>query len=793
MHGEISLDPTRLENVKHLGGGGIRAACPACRSAGSDKSGEHLLIKPDGKFGCATHPDDPEHRKEIFKLAGIRLAPNGRAKRNDSGRHFDCAYDYHDQSGKLVFQVCRYSNKDFPQRHPDPNNPGKWIWNMEGVVRVLYRLPEVMAAIKAGLPIFVCEGEKDVLAMVERGFAATCNPGGAVKKADGDKWQDNYTETLRGAGVTVIADKDQDGRKHAQIVAGKLHGIAKSVRVIELPDTNGKPVKDAADFFAAGGEAAELDAIAETAPEFEPSRIIALPSATFEPEANDFAAVTAWIRGQILESMQDDETPATTKHSAVAGHVVTALTRIGRFYFHLDLQDFDSAMFFDGNRKRLERIKSDSFAAWLSVWLIVNRANSLFKFILSEVENAALSGPHTTGILPESYWAARPGALYLSNGDGAAVKITAGAVCTVDNGADGVLFATGQTCAPWKLTQPHDVFETCAIFRNLHATAGHGPDLLRTWIYSLPTNPPNKPPLCLAGEIQSGKTRLAELIAEFYGVPVVTKKVVEERESDFWTGIDAGGIYTLDNADTKCRWLPDAVASAATGGCDDRRKLYTDRDRVILRARAWLCITTSNATFAADSGLADRLLPLRMARGTEATSDAALTVEIRSSRDAGLSHIAHILSKALADTGPTPAKLNERHPDFAAFAVKIGRALGRETEAVAALKTAESDKSAFCLENDTKGTALLAYLREARKFTGTAAELAPKLIETDKDLDGHCSAKSLGKRLSALWPHLQKALTVCHKETNRNGVAVFTFKTDGAGFAGFQTDFSQNP
>ena len=148
---------------------------------------------------------------------------------------------------------------------------------------------------------------------------------------------------------------------------------------------------------------------------------------------------------------------------------------------------------------------------------------------------------------------------------------------------------------------------------------------------------------------------------------------------------------------------------------------------------------------------------------------------------------------ALADTGPTPAKLNERHPDFAAFAVKIGRALGRETEAVAALKTAESDKSAFCLENDTKGTALLAYLREAREFTGTAAELAPKLIETDKDLDGHCSAKSLGKRLSALWPHLQKALTVCHKETNRNGVAVFTFKTDGAGFAGFQTDFSQNP
>jgi hypothetical protein len=100
------------------------------------------------------------------------------------------------------------------------------------------------------------------------------------------------------------------------------------------------------------------------------------------------------------------------------------------------------------------------------------------------------------------------------------------------------------------------------------------------------------------------------------------------------------------------------------------------------------------------------------------------------------------LQKALADTGPTPANLNARHPDFADFAVKIGRALGREKEAVQALRTAEADKSAFCLENDTIGAALLAYLREARDFTGTAAELAPKLIAADKDLDGTFSKTS---------------------------------------------------
>ena len=65
-------------------------------------------------------------------------------------------------------------------------------------------------------------------------------------------------ETLRGADVVIIADKDKAGRDHAQLVAGKLHGIAKSVRVLELPDVNGKPVKDAADYFNAGGDAGQI-------------------------------------------------------------------------------------------------------------------------------------------------------------------------------------------------------------------------------------------------------------------------------------------------------------------------------------------------------------------------------------------------------------------------------------------------------------------------------------------------------------------------------------------------------
>ena len=758
---------------------GWQARCPAHEDSRASLS---LTRAGDGKLLVHCHAGcQPE---AVCAALGLKLAdlfPDA-PKRNGGKSTLTAAYDYTDETGVLLFQVCRFDPKDFRQRQP--NGTG-WTWSTKDVRKVPFHLPQLRAAVAEGRTVYVCEGEKDVLAVEKAGFAATCNPGGA------GKWRDEYSAHFKSAQVVVVADKDGPGRNHARLVAGKLTGTAASVKVIELPDTNGQPVKDAADFFAAGGTAAELaDAVSklEKFCRFLPAKESHV-RADLVASCDKVDTASADIRGFIVQTLLGKDA-AFQQRAAIADAVVAQLSQAGQLFHHAELRDFETAMFFDGSRKRLERIRSDAFTSWLSDWLAVNRADNLFRHIQAAVETAALSSKNARAILPAAYWHATADTVYLSNGDGELVRLTARGRELCDNGTDGVLFAAGKTLAPWNVdAAPADPFETCSLFRNARTAANHGKDLLRAWLYSLPTCPRSKPPLCLSGEIGSGKTRLAAGMAELYGVPFNGTKVEESSEADFWPALDAGGLVCFDNADTRNRWLPDALACAATGGSQRRRRLYTNSDLVTLRANAWLVVTTANPTFASDAGLADRLLLVRTHRVEGDTSDSALSDEIAANRSAGLVHVCQAIACALEDTQATPTGLNQRHPDFAAFGVRIGRALGREAETVAALESAETDKSAFCLENDSIATALLTYLNSAGSFSGTAKELAPHLIATDSDLADRLSSKRLGKRLAALWPHLVKTLAVARRETDRTDILHFTFRPR-AGFAGFQTVIS---
>lgn len=162
-----------------------------------------------------------------------------RGRRKMGERKIVAAYDYRDEGGRLLYQVVRYEPKDFRQRRPD--GKGGWLWDLEGVERVPYRLPEILA--RPEQPVIVVEGEKDADTLAALGFLATTNAGGA------GKWTRDLGGYFKGRRVAVLPDNDAPGRDHAALVAGCLlvHGAA-SVRVVHLPYSQEKD--DVTDYLA---------------------------------------------------------------------------------------------------------------------------------------------------------------------------------------------------------------------------------------------------------------------------------------------------------------------------------------------------------------------------------------------------------------------------------------------------------------------------------------------------------------------------------------------------------------
>ena len=183
-------------------------------------------------------------------------------------------YRYVDEQGELLYEVLRTAAKQFRQRRPDPTTPGRWLWRLDDVRRVLYRLPLLPEAIRESQTIYVVEGEKDVHTLEGRGQVATTNPGGA------GKWRPEYTEALRGAHVVVVTDRDENGQglKHARQVVRALMAVCAAVTLV-APATG----KDITDHLTAGLDLDELmildPQLSAPAPDPQPP----LPQAIVDP------------------------------------------------------------------------------------------------------------------------------------------------------------------------------------------------------------------------------------------------------------------------------------------------------------------------------------------------------------------------------------------------------------------------------------------------------------------------------------------------------------------------------
>jgi hypothetical protein len=171
------------------------------------------------------------------------LNDSKRSRRRDAGRNPVATYAYTGADGtpiarKLRFQPGRDGRKkDFTWQRWEE---GVWVDGLAGVKTPLYRH---RAILDEPLVVYV-EGEKAADAGAALGLATTTSGGVNCFRPD-------HAEAFRAKNVVIFPDNDPPGRDHALKVAAMLGRLAKSVRIVELPDLPEKG--DLYDYIERGG------------------------------------------------------------------------------------------------------------------------------------------------------------------------------------------------------------------------------------------------------------------------------------------------------------------------------------------------------------------------------------------------------------------------------------------------------------------------------------------------------------------------------------------------------------
>lgn len=168
----------------------------------------------------------------------------------DGGDRDGQAYDYTDENGTLLFQVVRRPGHKFLQRRPDRSAADGWNWKLGDTRRVLYHLPELIAAKATGnghpWRVYLCEGEKDADRLRrDWGVVATTNPGGAKS------WLADFNKYFAGAEVILLEDNDEAGRERSKRLAPQLVRAGAVVRIVSFPELPEKG--DISDWMDDGG------------------------------------------------------------------------------------------------------------------------------------------------------------------------------------------------------------------------------------------------------------------------------------------------------------------------------------------------------------------------------------------------------------------------------------------------------------------------------------------------------------------------------------------------------------
>ncbi len=688
----------QLRGVRPIGEGKWQACCPAHEDRSPSLS---ISIGEDGRVLLYCHAGCRlSDICSAMKLALTDLGPSGCGQRAGGGRkRIVATYDYRDAHGALLFQVVRYDPKGFKQRRPD--GQGGWLWNLRGVPRVLYRLPELLA--KPGEIVWIVEGEKDADRLAGLGMVATSCPGGA------GKWSKVDDSPLEGRAVVVVPDADDVGRRHAQDIARRVHGRAASVRIVSL---DGVPEHgDISDWLDAGHDVEALSQLIQVV-------------APWEPAAD-----------KVSSGSGDASSGDGAKR---AGSQATKLVKLARELGVELFHDKDEIAFAEvpaEQHREVWAIRSSGFKQWLAraYYRAHDRVANAQEFgdALGVLEGQARFDGLEHEVFVRVGGVGDAGdagfAIFLDLGDRLwrAVRVDAGGWAIVEHPPIRFRRPRGMHALP-----DPDRGGTIAELRSYINVATDGDfALIASWLVAAywPVGP--YPILALHGEQGSAKSTCARLLRSLIDPNAAPLRSPPREVRDLMIAAWNGWALVFDNLSQIRQWTSDALCQMSTGGGLGTRELYSDRDEVIFNAMRPVMI--NGITELGDrEDLLDRTIQVILPTIPEPRrrTERDLWRDFQVARPRLLGAVLDALSLSVRNA---PAIRLEALPRMADFAVRAVAAEGAMPWASGTFIQAYADVRAasheLTIEASSVGQVVLAWMVGREEWSGTATELLAEL------------------------------------------------------------------
>jgi hypothetical protein len=174
-----------------------------------------------------------------------------------------------------------------------------------------------------------------------------------------------------------------------------------------------------------------------------------------------------------------------------------------------------------------------------------------------------------------------------------------------------------------------------------------------------------------------------------------------DKEDGFVAAVTNRTVCALDNADSRVRWLEDALATYATRQRYQLRKLYTTNDVVGYEVRAFLMLSSRDPHFRRPD-VAERVLPFHFEKLATYQDEDAIYTELESRRPAImgalLTRLASLSGGLLQTKAPS---MPFRMADYAAFGWRVLEASGgRGADWLSLLGRLEAAQAEFAGEGD---------------------------------------------------------------------------------------------